>query len=63
MRPLLDADEVARFLNVPKRRVWQMSRRGEIPTVRIGPRQLRFDPDDLEAWRERRKSWTPKGTQ
>ena len=36
--PLLTAVQVAQLLSVPKTRVWSMSRRGEIPTVRLGPR-------------------------
>jgi excisionase family DNA binding protein len=59
---LLTAEEVAQVLKVPRRRVWAMSRRGEIPTVRIGPHGLRFDEADIEAWIERRKTWKPRGT-
>jgi len=38
---LLTAVQVAELLAVPKTRVWSMSRRGEIPTVRIGARGVR----------------------
>jgi excisionase family DNA binding protein len=62
LRPLMTADEAAAFLRVPRRRVWAMSRKGEIPTIRIGVREVRFDEADLESWIARRKSWTPKGT-
>ena len=52
--PLLTAVQVAELLAVPKTRVWSMSRRGEIPTVRIGSRELRYRPADIDAWIARR---------
>jgi excisionase family DNA binding protein len=61
--PLLTAVQVAELLAVPKTRVWSMSRRGEIPTVRIGRRELRYRPDDIERWIARRTSSRPTGTQ
>jgi excisionase family DNA binding protein len=44
----MTAGQVAELLAVPKTRVWSMSRRGEIPTVRIGPREVRYRPEDIE---------------
>lgn len=38
----MTAGQVAERLAVPKTRVWSMSRRGEIPTVRIGLREVRY---------------------
>jgi excisionase family DNA binding protein len=61
--PLLTAVQVAELLAVPKTRVWSMSRRGEIPTVRIGSRELRYRPADIEAWIARRTTARPRGTQ
>jgi len=40
-----------------------MSRRGEIPTVRLGPREVRYRPQDIEAWIARRTTSRPRGTQ
>ena len=60
---LMTAGQVAELLAVPKTRVWSMSRRGEIPTVRIGPREVRYRPEDIEAWIARRTTPRPRGTQ
>jgi len=43
--------------------VWSMSRRGEIPTVRIGAREVRYRPEDIDQWIARRTSSRPRGTQ
>ena len=60
---LLTAVQVAELLAVPKTRVWSMSRRGEIPTVRIGAREVRYRPEDIDAWIARRTTSRPPGTQ
>lgn len=49
MKPLIQAEDVAKVLNVPKERVYVLARRGQIPVVRVG-RQIRFDPDRIEEW-------------
>ena len=61
--PLLTAIQVAQLLSVPKTRVWSMSRRGEIPTVRLGPREVRYRPEDIEKLIARRTTSRPRGTQ
>ena len=61
--PLLTAVQVAELLSVPKPRVWSMSRRGEIPTVRIGPREVRYRAEDIERWIARRTTSRPRVTQ
>jgi excisionase family DNA binding protein len=61
--PLLTAVQVAELLSVPTTRVWSMSRRGEIPTVRIGPREVRYRAEDIERWIARRTTSRPRGTQ
>jgi len=61
--PLMTAVQVAELLAVPKTRVWSMSRRGEIPTVRIGPREFRYRREDIDIWIARRTSSRPRGTQ
>jgi excisionase family DNA binding protein len=60
---LLTAVEVADLLAVPKTRIWSMSRRGEIPTVRLGPREVRYRPEDIDVWIACRTSSRPRGTQ
>jgi excisionase family DNA binding protein len=47
---LLRAREVAAMLNLSSaHRVYDLARRGMIPSVRIG-RLLRFDPEALQTW-------------
>jgi len=60
---LLTALDVSAMLGVPRQRVWALARRGEIPVVRLGPRDLRFDRTDVAGWLARRTSWRPKGQQ
>ena len=46
---LLTVPEVARLLNVSEARTRELARQHLIPVVRLG-RQLRFDPDAIQAW-------------
>jgi len=48
---LLDAREVAALLKVRLKRVYELG----IPTVRVGPRTLRWRRRDLEAWLSHRR--------
>ena len=50
---LLTAKEVAAEWQIPLSRVYELTRRGLIPYLKLGARQLRFDPDSLREWRER----------
>src|ERR1700733_13474458 len=61
--PLLTADQVARWLNTPRRSVWEMAKRGELPCVRIHGRQIRFREEDVHGFIDRRVSWRPRGVQ
>lgn len=47
IQPLLTADEVARILNVPRKTVLNLSRRGDFVRLKIGDRTVRFDPADI----------------
>lgn len=49
--PLLDAEEVGQMLGVPKSWVWEQSRNGRIPTVRLG-RYRRYRREAIERWIE-----------
>ena len=55
MKPLLTVKEACVVLAISARKLWEMTNRGEIPHVRIG-RSVRYDPEDLPAWIERRKN-------
>jgi excisionase family DNA binding protein len=46
------------MLAIGERTLWELTRRGVIPCVRIG-RAVRCSPLDLEAWIEARKSSVP----
>jgi excisionase family DNA binding protein len=48
--PLLDANEAARLLHVPRSTLYELVRSRGLPHVRIGERGLRFTRGDLEAW-------------
>lgn len=59
---LLTADDVAAVLGVPRTFVYALARRGELPTVRIGERYVRFRGPALEQWIADQESTRPKGT-
>lgn len=44
--PLWTADEVARYLNLPRARVYYWANKGVLPHIRIG-RSLRFAPEQV----------------
>ena len=46
---LMTADEVAHRWQVPKAHVYRLTRRGEIPTVKLG-RYVRYRVESIEAW-------------
>ncbi|MBP8911877.1 MAG: helix-turn-helix domain-containing protein [Phycisphaerae bacterium] len=52
---LLTASQAARALSLCEKTLWTLTKRGEIPAVRIG-RAVRYDPRDLDAWIERAKN-------
>ncbi len=54
---LLKPAEAARSLAISERKLWGLTKCGEIPCVRIG-RSVRYDPRDLASWIEARKSVT-----
>lgn len=47
--PLLTVHEVARLLRVRERWLYDATRRGDFPCVRVG-RYLRFRRDEVERW-------------
>lgn len=46
---LLTAPQVAARLAIPQGRVYELSRQGRLPVIRVG-KYLRFDPGRLNAW-------------
>lgn len=49
---LLDAKEVAKILQVNVQRVYELTRQGILPSVRVGPKQIRFEEMRLMQWIE-----------
>jgi excisionase family DNA binding protein len=47
---LLDAKEVAEILQVNVQRVYELTRQGILPSIRIGPRQVRYEETRLMQW-------------
>lgn len=46
---LLTAEEVADACGVSKERVWQLTREGKLPAIRLGGRTYRYHPDRTAA--------------
>jgi len=59
---LLTASDVAKILRVPRAFVYTLARRGELPTVRVGDRYVRFRDDALRRWIEECETTGPRGT-
>jgi excisionase family DNA binding protein len=49
MSELLTVREVAEILRITERTVWRRVVDGTIPAIRLGPRVVRFERDDLES--------------
>jgi excisionase family DNA binding protein len=49
---LLTAKEVSESLSLPLQRIYELTRKGTLPHVRIF-RQVRYSPDELRKWIER----------
>jgi len=52
---LLTYREAAKRLSICERTLWGLVDRGEIPTVRIGPRGVRFRVKTLDDWAARQE--------
>ena len=57
---LLSADEVAELLGVPRAFVYSLSRRGELPTVRLGERYVRYRAQSVHEWIAGQETSTPR---
>jgi excisionase family DNA binding protein len=49
---LLTAKPIAKQLNASTSRIYQLVRANQIPHVRLGSRQIRFDPRKIADWIE-----------
>ena len=54
MSSLMTVSEVAQFLGLHEKTVYEWAARGRLPCVRVGS-SLRFDPRDIERWLSARK--------
>lgn len=49
-KELIKADAVATRLGISVPHTYKLAKVGEIPCVRLGPKAIRFDPADVEAY-------------
>jgi excisionase family DNA binding protein len=52
--PLVDAAKVAAYLSIDPATVYRLVDRGDLPGIAIAPRVVRFRPEDVRAYVERR---------
>lgn len=52
---MLEYGRAAELLGIPLGTLYEWVCRKKVPHVRLGPRLVRFDADDLKAWLESRK--------
>ena len=60
---LLVAKDVAELLGVPASLVYAMARRGQLPTVRVGERYVRFRAQAIADWISARETTVRRGLQ
>jgi len=46
---LVDAKKLAEVLDLPLQSIWKLARQKQIKTIRIGPKLLRFNVDEVVA--------------
>ena len=47
---LIKAPEAAKMLDIRLARLYELTRQRVVPSVRIGPKQLRYDRETLREW-------------
>ncbi len=52
---LVSQKEAARLLCISERTLYALVRRGELSQVKVGPRGVRYDVNDLKLWIEAAK--------
>ena len=55
MSKLMTIKETAKLLGITESTLKGMIRRGAIPYIKLSPRVLRFDPEELEEYLEQRR--------
>jgi excisionase family DNA binding protein len=55
-RPLWTTDDVAHYLKVTRRTVYDLVKRHGLPALRPGGRLFRFRPAAVEAWAQREQT-------
>jgi len=53
LEPLLDADEVAKFLGVDIAYIYTQARSGKIPSIKLG-KYRKFSPSKIKKWLDRK---------
>ena len=53
---LLTARQAAKALCMSERTLYSLTKAGDIPAVRFGGRNVRYDPRDLDDWIQRAKN-------
>ncbi len=56
VRRLITSKEAAKYLCISERTLWQLSKDGKIPIVRVKKRVVRYDIADLGAFIEQQKN-------
>lgn len=52
--PLVDAATVAAYLSVDTATIYRLAKNAHLPTIEVEPRVLRFRPDDVRTFLDRR---------
>ena len=52
MTTLLTRDEAADILKLSPQQVLRLANKGQLPSVRLPNKEVRFDPDDIRQWVE-----------
>ncbi len=52
MTTLLTQDEAADILKLSARQVLRLANKGQLPSVHLPNKEIRFDPDDIRRWVE-----------
>ncbi len=47
---LMTTKQAAKALTISERTLYSLTKSGAIPAVRLGPRGVRYDPQDLRSW-------------
>jgi len=57
--PLLDARTIAEYLGVDTATIYRLAQSARLPSIEVAPRILRFRPDDVRDYLQRRTRKAP----